>query len=109
MRARPAAALFLALAPVWLPEPASAAETFPAKSIRVIAGSAPGTLVDQAARLYADKMQGHLKQPITVENVAGASTLLAVRHVLKAPADGYTLLARVRHQMTQVVDLYRLG
>lgn len=92
MEIRLAAAWLFVFTPVMMVGPVSAAEPFPTKPIRIIAGSAPGTLVDQAARLYADKMQGHLKQPVTVENIAGASTLLAVRHVLKAPADGYTVL-----------------
>lgn len=65
----------------------------PNRPLRLLAGSVPGTLVDHAARLYADKMAAFLKQPVVVENVAGASSLLAVRQLLKAPADGTTLLA----------------
>lgn len=71
---------------------AQALDTFPSKPIRIIAGSGAGTSLDLAARLYADKMSAYLKQPIVVENVAGASSLLAVRQLLKAPPDGYTLL-----------------
>jgi tripartite-type tricarboxylate transporter receptor subunit TctC len=65
---------------------------FPNKPIRMVASSVPGTLTDVAARLYAERMAAYLRQPVVVENVAGASSLLAVRQVLKAPADGYTLL-----------------
>lgn len=67
-------------------------DAFPSRPVRIIAGSGSGTLVDQAARVYADKMSAHLKQPVVVENVAGAASLLAIRQVLKAPADGYTIL-----------------
>lgn len=66
---------------------------FPAKPIRVIVGSAAGALSDQAARMYAERMAAHLKQPIVVENVAGASSLLATRQVARAAPDGYTLLS----------------
>ena len=65
---------------------------FPSKPIRIVAGSGAGTLIDQAARVYADRMSAHLKQTVVVENVAGAASLLAIRQVQKAPADGYTLL-----------------
>jgi tripartite-type tricarboxylate transporter receptor subunit TctC len=64
---------------------------FPTKPIRLLVGTVPGTLVDQVSRLYADKMSTYLKQPVVVENVSGASSLLAVRQVLKS-TDGYTLL-----------------
>ena len=82
-----------ALAPVFLESSAQAQDAaFPTKPIRIIAGSTPGTLVDVAARLYAGKMSVYLKQPVVVENVAGASALLATRQVLNSPPDGYTLL-----------------
>lgn len=63
------------------------------KPIRIVVGSAPGALLDQASRAYADRMSAYLKQPVVVENMAGASSLLAVRNVARAAADGYTLLA----------------
>lgn len=66
---------------------------FPSKPIRIIVSSGAGTLTDQSARFYAEKMSAYLKQPIVIENIAGASSLLAYRQLLKAPADGYTLLS----------------
>lgn len=65
---------------------------FPSKPVRIIAGSAPGALLDVAARLYADRMSQFLKQPVLVENMSGASSTVATRFVARAPADGYTLL-----------------
>ena len=65
---------------------------FPTKPIRMVVSTVPGTVIDIAARLYADRMSRHLKQPIVVENVAGASSLLAVRQVLRSAPDGYTVL-----------------
>lgn len=67
--------------------------SYPTKPIKIIVSSGAGTLTDQSARFYAEKMSAYLKQPIVVENVAGASSLLAYRQLLKAPADGYTLLS----------------
>ncbi len=73
--------------------PAHAQDAFPSKPVRIIVTSSPGALLDAASRLYADRMAAALKQPVIVENMTGAGGLLAVRHVAKAPADGYTLLA----------------
>jgi len=74
--------------------PAAAQDApFPSKSIRIVVSSAPGALTDVATRLYAAQMAAVLKQAIVVEDLAGASSVLAARHVAKASADGYTLLA----------------
>lgn len=67
--------------------------SYPSKPIRIIVSSGAGTLTDQSARFYAEKMSVFLKQPIVVENIAGASSLLAYRQLLKSPPDGYTLLS----------------
>ncbi|MDF3839920.1 tripartite tricarboxylate transporter substrate binding protein [Cupriavidus basilensis] len=73
---------------------------FPSRQIRIVVGTVAGTLVDQSARYYAEKMSVFLKQPVVVENVSGASSLLAIRQVMKAPADGYTLLAAANTLVT---------
>lgn len=65
---------------------------YPTKPIRAIVSSAPGALLDQATRLYGDRMSAILKQPIVVENIAGAGALIAARQAAKAEPDGYTLL-----------------
>jgi tripartite-type tricarboxylate transporter receptor subunit TctC len=71
---------------------ARAQDTFPDRPIRIMVASSPGALVDQASRLYAERMSHFLKQPVVVENVAGASSLVAARQLFKSPADGYTLM-----------------
>ncbi|HSW16888.1 MAG TPA: tripartite tricarboxylate transporter substrate binding protein [Ramlibacter sp.] len=70
---------------------ASAQDAFPTKPIRILVGTAPGALADIASRLYAERMSTFLKQPVLVDNVAGAATLLASRQTAKANPDGYTL------------------
>ena len=69
-----------------------AQETYPTRPVRVICGSAAGALLDAATRLYADRMSRHLQQPFVVDNIAGASSLIATRTAAKAQPDGYTLL-----------------
>ncbi|MBB3181143.1 tripartite tricarboxylate transporter substrate binding protein [Variovorax sp. Sphag1AA] len=72
---------------------AHASDAFPSKPVHIVVNSAPGGLTDIAARLVAQKMTESLKQPVLVENRAGADTMLGTRYVKGAPADGYTLLA----------------
>ena len=67
------------------------AQQFPAKPIKIQVGFGPGAGVDTLARLYASKLQEELKTPVIVENRPGAFQLLAIRPVLAAAPDGYTL------------------
>jgi tripartite-type tricarboxylate transporter receptor subunit TctC len=82
-----------ALAPGAALLPAAAQDAWPARSIRFVCGSSPGALLDVASRLYAERMGNFLKQPLVVENMAGASSLLAARAVARTEPDGYTLLS----------------
>ncbi len=69
-----------------------AQEAFPTKPVRFVIPSAPGGVSDAVARAYGERMAKSLKQPMLIENMPGAGTLLAVRNVLKAPADGYSMI-----------------
>jgi tripartite-type tricarboxylate transporter receptor subunit TctC len=68
------------------------AQEFPSKSLRFIVPYPPGALTDVLARAIGDRLGTALKQPVVVENRAGAGTLLGADLVARAPADGYTLL-----------------
>jgi len=72
---------------------ALAADSYPAKPVRIVVNTGPGGLVDVVTRLVAQKMSESLKQPVIVENKPGGDGLIAIRYVKSAPADGYTLLA----------------
>jgi tripartite-type tricarboxylate transporter receptor subunit TctC len=65
---------------------------FPNRSIRMIVPYAPGGTSDTLARLLAGPMQANLGQNVIVENRPGAGSLLGTDMVVRAPADGYTLL-----------------
>lgn len=67
-------------------------QSYPAKPIRMLVGLAAGGSTDITARLVAQKMTEAMGQPVTVENVVGASGQLATQRLLSAPADGYTLI-----------------
>lgn len=72
--------------------PASAADDFPTKPIRLLVGFAAGGPTDVIARVLAKDMSGTLGQTVFVENKAGASSMIATREVKNAAPDGYTLL-----------------
>ena len=75
----------------WLSSCAYAQGTFPAKPLRLIVSVAPGGGADALARLSASKVSDRLGVPVVVENISGASGLLAIQTVVKATPDAYTL------------------
>ena len=70
----------------------AAAENYPARPVRIVVGFAPGGATDIIARLLAQSLSERLGGQFAVENRPGASTNLATELVVRAPADGYTLL-----------------
>jgi tripartite-type tricarboxylate transporter receptor subunit TctC len=69
-----------------------AAQTYPARPIRMVVGFSPGGPADVMARLIGQRMAISLGQPIVVENRAGAGGTIAARVVADSEPDGYTLL-----------------
>ncbi len=67
-------------------------QTYPSRPIRLIVGATPGSAPDVIARLVADRLSQRIGQAVVVENRNGASGNLATEIVVRAPADGYTLL-----------------
>ncbi len=72
--------------------PALAAETFPARPIRLVVGYAAGNPTDLLARTLAEQMAEVWKRPIVIDNRPGVGGSLGAQIVAKAPPDGYTLL-----------------
>lgn len=68
------------------------AQNFPSKPIRIVMGFPAGGPLDQHARLLSDKLQAELGQPIVVDYKPGAGGAVAAQDVMKAPADGHTLM-----------------
>ena len=68
------------------------AEAYPSRPVHIIVGFAPGGGIDILARLIASFLSSRLGQQFVVENRPGAGTNIATEAVVRAPADGYTLL-----------------
>jgi tripartite-type tricarboxylate transporter receptor subunit TctC len=86
--------LNLAVAAVAVPSLSrnAAALNYPTRSVRIVVGFAAGGASDVIARLIAQPLSDRLGQQFVVENRPGATGNLATEEVVRAAADGYTLL-----------------
>jgi len=65
---------------------------YPEKAVTFIVPFAAGSATDQLARALGNSLTEQAKQPVVVDNKAGASGIMAAQAAAKAPADGYTVL-----------------
>lgn len=70
----------------------ASAQAYPSRPIRIIIGYTPAGSADITARLMGQWLSERLGQTVVIENRPGAGTNLATEAVVRAPADGYTLL-----------------
>ena len=87
--------LYLAAGAVALPAVSRIAwaQTYPARPVRLIVGFAAGGAADTLAHLIGQWLSERLGQSFVVENRTGAGGNIATEVVVRAPADGYTLLS----------------
>lgn len=65
---------------------------YPNKPVKIVVGYAPGGAVDVVARTLGQSLGAQLGQSFVVENKPGAGTNIAVKSVISADPDGYTLM-----------------
>ena len=70
----------------------AAAQAWPAKAIKLVVPFPPGGPTDTASRILGQQLSDRLKQPVVVENKAGASGAIAAAQFAKTAGDGYTFL-----------------
>src|SRR6516164_6213724 len=70
----------------------AAAQTYPARPVRLLEGFGPGGTPDIIARLVGQWLSERLGQSFVVENRTGAGGTIATEAAVRAAADGYTLL-----------------
>jgi len=69
-----------------------AADKYPSEPIKLIVPYAAGASTDTLARMVAQDVAGTLKQPVIVENHAGAGGSIAADYTKRQPGDGYTFM-----------------
>lgn len=69
------------------------AADYPVRTVRLIVPSSPGGGTDTSTRIISPRLSEILGQQIIIDNRGGASGNLGAEIALRAPADGYTLLA----------------
>ena len=72
--------------------PAQAQTAFPTQPVRIVVGSEAGSAPDVIARSLAKELEPLLKQPVVVDNRAGAAGTVGAAAVAQATPDGHTLL-----------------
>jgi tripartite-type tricarboxylate transporter receptor subunit TctC len=91
MNKRPIAIASLLAAVTLLPQP-GAAQTYPARPVRIIVPAQPGGGLDLIGRTVAVELGRSMAQSFVVENVAGGGGSIASLAVARAAPDGYTLM-----------------
>jgi tripartite-type tricarboxylate transporter receptor subunit TctC len=100
------ASLLLALA-FTVAQGSAQSTKYPDRPIKILVGFAAGGGTDVAARILAQKLTDGLGQTVVVENRPGASGMIAVDAVAKAPPDGYTLMMGTQTTLAVAPNLYR--
>jgi len=85
---------------------AAAAQSWPARSVRIIVPWAPGGATDIIMRPLAQILAENLKQQFIVDNRGGANSLIGTDLAAKAPPDGYTFLFNTLAAFTQNTSYY---
>ena len=83
------------------------AQSWPQKAVRIIVPFPAGGSNDALCRIVADKLSGDWKQPVIVDNKAGAGGNIGAEIAYSAPADGYTLLCSPPGPLSINHNLYK--
>jgi len=87
----------------------AAADDYPSRPIHLMVGFPPGGGADIVARIVGQALSERLGQPVVIENRPGAAANLAAEAVVRAPADGYTLLQIVAANATNTALYHNLS
>jgi tripartite-type tricarboxylate transporter receptor subunit TctC len=72
--------------------PLAAAQSYPARPIRMVVGVVPGGATDMLARIVGAKLSERFSQQVVIDNRPGPSSIVGSDIVARSPADGHTLL-----------------
>lgn len=68
------------------------AQGYPSRPLKLVTPFPPGGSADVIARLTAQKLAENMRQPVVIDNRAGAGGLVGTEYAAKQPPDGYTLV-----------------
>jgi tripartite-type tricarboxylate transporter receptor subunit TctC len=97
----------LALLVLSVSMPALAQDAYPSKPVTLIVPFAAGSGTDSVARIVAERLGERLKQPVIVDNRAGANGQIAAQAVVKSKPDGYTLFMTTNTTHSANPSLYK--
>ena len=103
----PLGMLLLLASPLVAAQEKSAADGYPAKTIRFIVPYAPGGPTDILARLLGQKYSERWGQPVVVDNRAGANGAIGAEILVRSPPDGHTLFLGNTSVLTINPSVYR--
>lgn len=84
---------FIALAgAAMVPMARAQTAAYPSKPVKIVVGYSAGGAVDAVARAVGQALSSSMGQSFIIENKPGAGSNIAIKSVIDAPADGYTLL-----------------
>ena len=86
---------------------AAAAETWPAKPIRMLVPYSPGATGDIGGRLYGEELGKSLGQTVVIDNKTGAGGTIAMAELARAAPDGYTLGVVAQGLLVYNLGLYK--
>ncbi|HKU46457.1 MAG TPA: tripartite tricarboxylate transporter substrate binding protein [Burkholderiales bacterium] len=85
----------------------AAAQTYPAKPVKLVVPFPAGSATDQIARVVGQQLQEALGQPFVVENKPGAQGTIAAGEVARAAPDGYTLMLTTNTPQAAAPSLFK--
>jgi len=100
-------AAIIGLAVLALPASPARAQDYPARTVTIVAPSAPGGMYSILARLIGGKLERLYGKSFVVENRPGASSVTGAVAVMRAPPDGYTLMVATSSTLATNVTLHK--
>lgn len=83
--------------------PSNLMAEYPERTLKIVVYTAPGGLIDVTSRKLAQLIEQQIDQTVIVENRKGAGGIVALSHVLRKPADGYTIFGLTSSVISKAV------